>query len=651
MEAFTFKAEITVVKCSAIGQFELGLAALALGNDDGVTLYEPHKVPRQRKIKTEPVTALETGPLREEDSRDFLFVGLTTALIVYDVVSEAQLYFLRVSVSSLLAFQRMTLVGGHCSVNGFDDKGKEVFWTVTSDETRALTTLKDTLVVGSDDCEIRLFKKSENLAGTTEQDKITFLKGITSKTFAFGLANNTIGVYGYSKKKLNRHWRVRGKTTDLTSLAAFAQNKDAVIISGWANGFIHVRSAVTGAILFKTKLPGGPPINSLIVADLQQLNQGPQLVAVSTTGLVSGYIPFDDGSWVSSSSSSKPAEDAEIVLGGDPDDDVKSNPKGVGVTFEYSSSDSIDLVLRTQKLLIVSATVQAFEDEQRIELETPQPVLRVPFRPKKNAAMTLQIRVKLQGQSQTQDVDLEYRVPKFCGFIRSDDQPKNGGSVRFSLDREKDLEKWLESAFVHVNKKQQSMMSFRSILADDDDDEERVIGETLWIDVVKKKKVEIGGRAAVVAEVFQDLCEKLEIDELDSEADFPDEKLKLTSIFEEIQKLETERISLLAQVAKDAKRAEKIFQKYDEAEKQMDCEIMKYHMDALAKVNAEMFKVNDLRVTNQDLAAKATKKLNRIIHTAGNLKVGTAKTHIIAASRAALLENKEESLASILFKE
>jgi Bardet-Biedl syndrome 2 protein len=60
-------------------------------------------------------------------------------------------------------------VGGHCSVQGFDGEGNELYWTVTGDNVSAMT-FADTngdghaeLVVGSDDFEIRVFKDDDVL--------------------------------------------------------------------------------------------------------------------------------------------------------------------------------------------------------------------------------------------------------------------------------------------------------------------------------------------------------------------------------------------------------------------------------------------------------------------------------------------------------
>jgi Bardet-Biedl syndrome 2 protein len=60
----------------------------------------------------------------------------------------------------------LCIVGGNCSIQGFDKEGNEMFWTVTGDKVTALS-LCDTngdglkeLLVGSEDYEIRIFQAS-----------------------------------------------------------------------------------------------------------------------------------------------------------------------------------------------------------------------------------------------------------------------------------------------------------------------------------------------------------------------------------------------------------------------------------------------------------------------------------------------------------
>ena len=60
----------------------------------------------------------------------------------------------------------LAIVGGNCSIQGFDSEGNDPFWTVTGDNVSSLTLMdynrdgKNELIVGSEDFEIRIFSNN-----------------------------------------------------------------------------------------------------------------------------------------------------------------------------------------------------------------------------------------------------------------------------------------------------------------------------------------------------------------------------------------------------------------------------------------------------------------------------------------------------------
>ena len=77
------------------------------------------------------------------------------------------------------------------------------------------------MIAGTDDNEIRICSAAGDILCESKQtDKVTFLRHITGKSFAFGLANGTVGVYDYDKGVLTRKWRVKSKHA-LNAIAVF----------------------------------------------------------------------------------------------------------------------------------------------------------------------------------------------------------------------------------------------------------------------------------------------------------------------------------------------------------------------------------------------------------------------------------------------
>ena len=102
----------------------------------------------------------------------------------------------------------LVFVGGHCSVQGFDGEGNELYWTVTGDNVSAITFVDTNgdghseLVVGSDDFEIRVFKDDDVLEEITETERVIDLCAMAPRgpRFGYALANGTVGVYNNTSR-------------------------------------------------------------------------------------------------------------------------------------------------------------------------------------------------------------------------------------------------------------------------------------------------------------------------------------------------------------------------------------------------------------------------------------------------------------------
>ena len=101
------------------------------------------------------------------------------------------------------------LVGGNCSIQGFDHEGNDPFWTVTGDNVSSLSLVdyhangNQRLVVGSEDFEIRIFAEDEILAEITETEAVTSLTPVEEGRFGYALANGTVGVYEKTTRYTN----------------------------------------------------------------------------------------------------------------------------------------------------------------------------------------------------------------------------------------------------------------------------------------------------------------------------------------------------------------------------------------------------------------------------------------------------------------
>ena len=141
-----------------------------------------------------------------------VFIGSNTNLLVYDCTNNSDVFDKEVNDGlSALGIcsdsclpdvgQPVVIVGGNCSITGFDVDGEERFWTVSGDNVGALEFFDfngdgaDELVAGSDDFAIRVFKGEEIIQDITEKSKVVDLSKISDAAFGYSLSNGAYGVY------------------------------------------------------------------------------------------------------------------------------------------------------------------------------------------------------------------------------------------------------------------------------------------------------------------------------------------------------------------------------------------------------------------------------------------------------------------------
>ncbi|KAG5498570.1 hypothetical protein JKF63_02856 [Porcisia hertigi] len=252
-------------------------ATLGLENESAIQTLNFGKAP----------TVLAAGQLYEVGSTDIastydvLLFGASTSLLAYDVEQNKQLFYKDVEdgvqavvcgavmkpsgVSADLPPPPLAVVGGNCSIFGFDRFGSERYWTVTGDQVTAMAlmpwksasfsaTAPLSLLVASDDFEVRVYDGEEAIATVHEVDRVKKLVPLwqPSRTpdaeaaadegagrYAYLLENGTIGVY----ERGERVWRVKGKSVPVS--AAFCDvDGDGVaeLVVGWSNGRVEVRT-------------------------------------------------------------------------------------------------------------------------------------------------------------------------------------------------------------------------------------------------------------------------------------------------------------------------------------------------------------------------------------------------------------------------
>lgn len=297
---------------SPLGGDEAALRTFSFGK-------EPTAIAAGRLNTAAPVPALW--------QQEALLFGAATSLLAYNVDQNRQYFYKDVEdgVSAIVSGEVdvvagdaegrpvLALVGGNCSVYGFDSQGAERFWTVTGDQVTAMMMLPwdsntnnngsgappSALVTASEDFEIRVFRGEEAVASIMEVDCVRQLVPLHSSSsssggadasypfpgarpggddagrFAYLLRNGTVGVY----QRTERLWRIKSKCLPVS--AAFCDvDRDGVaeLIIGYDNGRIEIRSDLGagggggsskgGEVLFRDAYAA--PVAAVLTADYRQ---------------------------------------------------------------------------------------------------------------------------------------------------------------------------------------------------------------------------------------------------------------------------------------------------------------------------------------------------------------------------------------------
>ncbi|KAF7495028.1 Bardet-Biedl syndrome 2 protein [Sarcoptes scabiei] len=231
---------------------------------------------------------------------DILIVGTNTSIQAYDVYQNTDLFYKEIpdGANTIVIGKFSTsgsrnddlaLIGGNCAIHGIDYDGEDVYWMVSGDNITAMDLIdidnddQNELVIGTEDSEIQVFKRDAIIMEINETDTIRYLCSLGPKLFAYALSNGTVGVY----QGRERLWRIKSKN-QITCLFGADINDDGhlELITGWNNGKLDIRIALTGEIIYKDNFKSS--ISGLMIADYNMDDQ-PELIVCTVAGDVHGF--------------------------------------------------------------------------------------------------------------------------------------------------------------------------------------------------------------------------------------------------------------------------------------------------------------------------------------------------------------------------
>lgn len=675
-------------------------------NGDKVFIHTPHKLsepcrPQSANVGgdvsllniNQKVSSICAGNLNPSLDYDVLMVGTDTNLIAYDIAQNMDLFYREtpdganaITFGTLGSFQdQLAIVGGNCSIQGFDCEGNDQFWTVTGDNVRSLALVdfdKDghkELIVGSEDFDIRVFREDEIIAEMTETETITCLHPIDECKFGYALGNGTIGVY----ERASRSWRIKSKS-HAVSIHSFDLNNDGVpeLITGWSNGKIDVRNESSGGVIFRDNF------NSSVAGIVQGAYTQPgndQLICCSVEGEVRGYNPLTpqkgqtlmdinvEQEMIRELTQKKQAllmelknyqdnlSQSQKPLTEEFDKPGSLIPVNTQVETELSvqpetqeSPAHVLLTISTNNDTIIRAvTIFAegiFDGESHVlhpNANRLSSSLKMPLILPKDTPVDAHIKVLVGYKNcvHYHVFEINRFVPRFSMYILCSQLPvpEPEGYVKFTInDRVQRVCIWVNQNFLLKeplqagNNLHLSFLSMRNQtpLVFTMDQSRQVVIQTDDLDVA--------------GNIVQSLATYLKIEDLNVAAHFPEELKSLNTLIEKVDGLNSMRQTLTAGIADHSNLIRSMVVHAEDTRLIGDIKAMKRGYTELYNVNQDLLRDYNIRCNNHTELVSCLKQVNLVIQKASRLRVGKYKTQVVTACRAAIKNNNISALVKII---
>ncbi|XP_014663273.1 PREDICTED: Bardet-Biedl syndrome 2 protein homolog isoform X2 [Priapulus caudatus] len=626
------------------------------------------------------ISAVSAGRLDPSSDADCLVIGTQTNVLAYDVQNNSDLFYKDVSdgvnsiVLGMLGNRNtpIAILGGNCSVQGYDWEGEDVYWTVAGDNVCSLAL-----------CDFNSDGKLE---------AVTAICPIMGSRFGYSLANGTVGVYD----RTARYWRIKSKNQAIC-IQSFDLDSDGVpeLITGWSNGKIDARSDRTGEVVFKDTMKSA--VAGLVTADYR-MDGKTELICCSVEGEVRGYLPAPpelkgnlmdtntDQDIVRELSQKRQnlllelknyEENAKASAIQKPAGLTAMDGSDVGIIpantqlqttlivrmeseveptmspelTQQLSKPHIELSVTTTNSCIIRAVMifaeGIFEGESHVVHPHQSRLansIAIPLTPPKDMPVDLHLKafVGNRTSSQFHVFELSRQLPKFSAYMLMDQKvPSPAGSVTFHLnDRAQRVIMWINQNFLLNEDLELSGSLHLNFLCIRDSSPLRISMETNGQVVIETDNMELAG------DLIQGITSYLNIQDLQTTAEFSEEMARLKEILVKVDEFHSVRQKLTAEMADHSNIIRSMVVRAEDARLMGDLKNMRKNYMELYNLNKDLISGYKIRCNNHSELLMCLKVVNQTIQKAGRLRVGKYKTQVISSCRGAIKNNN----VSMLFK-
>ncbi|CAG5131089.1 unnamed protein product, partial [Candidula unifasciata] len=259
--------------------------------------------------------------------------------------------------------------------------------------------------------------------------------------------------------------------------------------------------------------------------------------------------------------------------------------------------------------------------------------LKVPIIPPKDIPVDLHIKslIGQRSSSQFHVFELTRQLPRFSLYTQiSNDLPDPKGCVHFNPnERPQRMVMWVNQNFLLQD----------DIVSDGD-------LKVTFMSLRTQKTLRL--RMSLAGDIIQSLAQFLNIDDLLTVADFPDELENLRQILVKVDDLHRVRTKLTAEMADHSNLIRGMVVRAEDARIMGDMKSMRKGYIELYDLNRDLIAGYNIRCNNHQELVACLKQVNQIIQKAGRVRVGKFKTQVINSCRTAIKTNNTSSLFKII---
>ena len=241
--------------------------------------------------------------------------------------------------------------------------------------------------------------------------------------------------------------------------------------------------------------------------------------------------------------------------------------------------------------------------------------------------------------------ELNFRMPRFSMYVplpAANKVTAPEGSVSFDIGKSANkMVAWLNSSFniQFENVASESLsLSFQSLRDD----------SILTIAVAAQRVQLLTNSMELAGDLVQDFAEFADIKEVQSAASFPAEMQAFAEVVTKVDEHNATRLSLAADSAEISGRVKEAIVRAEDCRLLGQLVHMRTMYTRVMDMNRELIVEHMKRYNNQQALLDALKQVNSMIQKAARLRVGAAKTAVIAACRDAIKNNKTALVLQII---